>query len=217
MTIYDLVDKLTLLSPIGLFIGLLAGLYFYTSLNIVHRIITLYLAIAFGTDLLSRLLSYFGEVNLVLMPIFNLIELILFGLVYLHFFQFKKKYLISGILICFLVPFFGDLYSVLKFREDISNSYSSLFGSLGIVILSFLFFFERIKAYHEMNWNLFRLNSAILIYFSVKLVFYIPFDFFVHVDAEFKFYFWLIHLMLLICFYLFLARSIWNNGNIPKQ
>ncbi len=217
MTTYDLVDKLTLLSPIGLLIGLIAGLYFYASLNVVHRIITFYLALAFGIDLISRGFSYYGEVNLVLMPIFNLIELLIFGLVYLHFFRFQKKYLIGGILICFLAPFAYDVYSVIKFKEEITNSYSSLFGALGILILAFLFFFERIKAYTEMNWSVFRLNSAILIYFSVKLVFYIPFDFFIHVHADFKFYFWLLHLVLLICFYLFLARSIWNNGNVQKQ
>lgn len=217
MNIYEFADKLTILSPIALVIGIIGGIYRYTSLNVIYRLITVYLVIALVTDLGSRLLSLVDQGNLVLLPIFNLLELLLFLRIYYLFFEKSRQTLFVGIAGVFLLAFGADLYLGFINRYSVTHSYSSMAESFGIVFLAFLFFFDRIRADNELKWSVFALNSVILIYFAVKLMFYIPIHFFVHGNTDLKFYFWIIHLGMLILFYLFLAQLIWKHGRTQKQ
>ncbi|AEA43984.1 hypothetical protein [Fluviicola taffensis] len=217
MNIYEFADKLTILSPIGLGIGIVGGIYRYLSLNKIYRLITIYLIIALLTDFASRLLSFMDQSNLILLPIFNLLELLLFLKIYYLFFEKTRKLLLLVVAVVFLAAFGSDVIPLFLDQNVMTHSYSSIIEALSIIFLAFLFFFDRIQAYNELKWTVFALNSVILVYFSVKLMFYIPINFFIHDDTNLKFYFWIVHLIMLIIFYLYLAKSIWEHGKIQEQ
>jgi hypothetical protein len=217
MNIYEFADKLTVLSPIGLVIGILGGIIHYLSLTKVYKLITVYLVVSLLTDLTSRILSLLDQENLILLPFFNLLEFLLFLRVYYLFFEKKKQMLLLVIAGVFLAGFSLDLFHSFASPDLMTNSYSSIIESMSIVFLAFLFFFDRIRASDELVWPTFVLNSVILVYFSVKLMFYIPIKFFIQDDTNLKFYFWIVHSLMLIIFYLYLAKSIWKHGKIQKQ
>jgi len=217
MNIYEFADKLTILSPIGSGIGILGGIIHYASLTKVYKLITVYLAVSFLTDLTSRLLSLLDQENLILFPFFNLLELLIFLKIYYLFFEKSKQILLLIIAGVFLAGFSLDLFQLVTSPDLMTNSYSSIVESLSIVFLAFLFFFDRIRASNELIWPDFVLNSVILVYFSGKLMFYIPIKFFIEDDTNLKFYFWIVHSLMLIIFYLYLAQSIWKHGKIQKQ
>lgn len=216
MNIYDFTDKLTLLSPVFLLLGIIGGLLHFFSLGRSFQWITVYLIVALLTDLISRILSALNQGNLILLPVFNLLESLIFGIIYLQFFGKSKRYLIVGIVIGSWVCCVQDLLILSVDPDHVMNSYSSMFESLGIMFLAFLFFFEGIRKYQEPNKPVFALNSVILVYFTAKLMFYIPISFFINESSDLKFYFWMIHLVMLIIFYFFLAKSLWTSGRTRK-
>lgn len=217
MNLYEFADKLTILSPVGLSIGIIGGIYRYSSLSQVYKLITIYLIIALLTDFTSRLLPALDQNNLILLPFFNLLEILIFLRIYYLFFERSRKILLLVITAVFLLAFVADLWQTFFYKDPLSWSYSCIAESLSLVFLAFLFFFDRIQAYNELKWTTFALNSVILVYFSVKLMFYIPIHFFIHDSSNMKFYFWIAHLLMLIIFYLYLAKSIWKHGRIRKQ
>lgn len=211
---YEFADKLTILSPVFLILGIIGGIIHYLSLKKTFKLVTLYLLVALLTDIISRILSAMDQSNLILLPVFNFLELMIFGAIYLQFFGGSKKYLLGSIMVVFLVFCVRDIYVLSIEPDNLTNSYSSMFESLGIVFLAFLFFFESIRNYKELKTPVFVLNSVVMVYFVAKLMFYIPISFFINETSDLKFYFWMVHLVMLIVFYFFLAKSLWKSGKI---
>jgi len=211
MTIYELTDVLTYLAPLGLITGIIIGIVKRNTLKNNYLILVAYLVVAFITDFVSRIIpSEHG--NLILLPLFSMAEIALFTLFYQHYFSGLRRTVIIAMGVALTLTYFGQIYPYMSGSALYISTFSNLSSPFGIVFFSFLLFLEHFNGRRDMDRELFLLNSILLVYFSLKLFFYVPLAFFIHVQSDIKFYFWFIHLTVTILFYILLVRFLWKNG-----
>ena len=215
MVFSEFVRLLNFASPIVLFIGSVTGLYYFKSLNVIHKGIFWYLLGLLLVDLTSRVVGATGN-NFIVLLVYSLLEMTLFTWFYFRFFFKAKHRLVMG-LSC--VAFFYILWEIMTFeRTDMKGfqSYAKVIDNFIVIILVFSFFHEKINIFKDSKWENFRLNVVILLFFSVNLVFFLPLNFLVNESAGMKFYFWLGIVITTVLFYLYLTLSIWKNGRTQK-
>lgn len=217
MDFYEFIDTLTFLAPAASFTGVAAGIYYYRFLNPVYKMIGLYLIIALATDIFSRLYVLNYDNNLVFILIFSLLELLIFVCLYLIFFLQQQRKLMLIVASAGVLFIIWEIFSLRFIQVEQFQSYSKVVDTFLIILLSIAFFFEKIKAYDSKQWKLFRLNSIILTFFSLNLIFFLPLNFMINENSGLKFYFWLANLIITILFYIFLTLEIWRNGLTRKR
>lgn len=215
MTFYELLKSLNLLSTgISLF-GFLIGLYYYRSLSIVHKGITLYLFGMFLIDVVSRVIGATGN-NFIVLLIYSLLEMAFFTYFYFKYF-FDAKHRLVLVLSC--IAFLYILWEIILFEAtDLKGfqSYAKVVDDFIIIILVLSFFHEKINIFKESKWNNFGLNATILVFYSINLIFFLPLNFLINESSGLKFYFWFGNTLSLILFYSYLSYSIWKNGRTQK-
>lgn len=217
MSFYKLLDLFTLSVPIILILGSLAILSVYKFLELKHKILFFYLLICLLTDISSRLYGRVYKNNLIFIILFGLLELILFSLFYqlIYFNKKNKLHLILTLLgVLFII---WELMNLNVFQTPQFQPYSRVVDCFIIVVSVIIFFFEKIKNNEPTDLNTIRLNSVILVFFSINLLFLLPINFIINTLSDFKFYLWSLNLLLTLSFYIYLIFEIWKNGLIPKQ
>lgn len=215
MTFYELVKSLNLLSSVISLIGFSIGLYYYKSLDIVHKGITWYLLGMFLTDLVSRIIAATGN-NFIVLLVYSLLEMTLFAYFYFKYF-FKAQHRLVMSLCC--IAFLYILWEIVLFeRTDLKGfqSYAKVVDDFIIIILILTFFHEKINIFKEFKWDNFRFNAIVFVFYSINLVFFLPLNFLINESSGLKFYFWLGNTLSLILFYSYLTHSIWRNGRTQK-
>lgn len=217
MSFYKLLDLFTLSVPIILILGSLAILSVYRFLELKHKILFFYLLICLTTDISSRLYGRIYKNNLIFIILFGLIELILFSLFY-QFTYFNRKnkphLILTSLGILFII---WELLNVNTHQTPLFQPYSRVVDCFIIVTSVIIFFFEKIKNNDPIDLNTLRLNSVILAFFSINLLFLLPLNFLINTLSNYKFYLWSLNLLLTLLFYIYLIFEIWKNGLIPKQ
>jgi len=217
MSFYGFIDTLTLLAPALLLLGIAAGAYYFKSLDRAHKTITIYLLVALIADLMSRGYVVIYENNLVFILLFSLLELILFSSLYFTLFLRKRNPFLIGLTAAGTLFIIWELFSLKFASVEQFQSYSKVVDTFLIVLLSVSFFFEKIRDKNSQVWEFFQLNSIILLFFSLNLLFFLPINFLINETSNLKFYFWLGNLAVTLIFYLLLTREIWKNGMTRKQ
>ncbi len=212
----DLIYYATYLSPLLLLLGLIVGGLYYKYLSPQHKTLYYYLLAAIIIDILGRIFEAAYGNNLILIPVFGVLELISFSvLYYLHLLKTKSIPLL--LIICaglFYIIF--EIWTVKSVDPKVFQSYSRVVDAFIIVLMSILFYLKKVDEDDAIELNLFSLNAAILIYFSLHLIFFLPINFLINESSQLKFYFWSVNLLVTLSFYLFLIRSIWKNGKTQK-
>lgn len=214
MTFSEIVQLMGFLSPAVLLVGLCIGFYYFKSLDLIHRAITWYLLILLIVDITSRIFAYFGN-NLFVLLVYSLIELIAFVYFYYKYIFKARHRLVLGLSIAGMIYI---LWEILVFKIDVKQfqTYAKVVDDFIVITLVLSFFHEKINIFKESKWDNFRLNAVILFFFSVNLIFFLPYNFIINKSAGLQFYFWLGILIITVLFYLFLIYSIWKNGRIRK-
>jgi hypothetical protein len=216
MTFTRFISVSTVLVPVLLFFGLVAGRYYYRYLDKKYRYLVFYLLICFCTDIVSRIVGEIYDNNLIFIIIFSLLELLFFYRYYRVCF-FKKQ-----IRVYTVITFLSAIYMLYEMYmlKDVSprdfQPYSKVICSFVIIIISINSLFEKMDTEQPDN-AIIRLNSAFVLYFSLNLIFFLPVNFLINVTSSVKFYFWCANLILTVSFYTFLSREIWKNGSTQKQ
>lgn len=214
----SIVDSLTIISPLILSIGVIIGFLQKKNSGIAYRMIHLYLAIALIIDLLSRISFFrFPHSNLILLPILNLFEIGIFTRIYRNAFAGSRRMLITFFGVILMLGYLVMIILALFHRADPLHAFNLHASSMGILVFGFMYIFD--KFYHPelSSVPFFRLNGLLISYFSIKLLFYIPVSFFIHIRSDVKFFFWLLYLFFTLIFYVFLIRFLWKNGLTTKQ
>lgn len=217
MSLFELIDWMTLSAPAVLLAGIITGFYYFRSLDTAYRIITFYFLTAFLTDIASRLYVFTHADNMIFILGFSLAELVLFSVLY-HLVFLKKLHhlLLAGILtgVFFIIwEIFNLRFTPIKQFQ----SYAKVVDTFLIVLLSVVFFLENVHADKQVQWPLFRLNAIILGFFSLNLIFFLPLNFMINESSGLKFYLWMINLVVTVLFYIFLTWEIWKNGLNQKR
>ncbi len=214
MAFTTLYEVLNVFSPIILVIGLSIGLYYFKSLNVIHKSITSYLLVMLCVDMTGRLFEYYNGNNLVVLLVYSLVEMMLF--VYFYFkYLYKSRYVL---LIGFsIIAAAYIVWELIYFSRDVKQfqSYAKVVDNFVIITLALVFLNEKIRNYKESKLDIFYLNSAVLIFFSVNLIFFLPLNFIL--NEKMGFYFWLFNLISTVSFYLYLTHLIWKNARITKH
>lgn len=212
MTFYQFLDYLTYLSPALLLTGIGIGMYRYKSLVLSHKMLLLYISVALCTDLTSRVYGHLFGNNLIFIILFSLLELIIFTTLY-QFCFFEKKsrtlFLLTLVASGFIVWELGSLH---KINPKQFQSYSKVMDAFVILLFTLTYFFQKVGKYKTTQKEQLRLNAAILIFFSLHLLFFLPINFLINVSSGVKFYFWMANLVLTLFFYAFINWEIWKNG-----
>lgn len=201
---------LTWFVPIILCLGILIGSYFFRLLDLENRYLVAYIVNCFAIDLISRLMGKISENNLIFFILFSMVELSFFYLLYLKVLNVKGFLL--HLLFFVSISYMG--YEILCLDNANSlefQSYSKSLCSFVILILTTLKLFDLLKDSSLMVGNL-RFYSFVFIYYSVNLIFFLPFNFLINAPSLFKFYLWFLYLIITIVFYSFLVIKIWKNG-----
>lgn len=200
-------------------LGIGIGIYFFKGIDIVHKVIVIYLASMLSIDMLARV---FGEVygnNLIFIPILGFVELLLFSVFYyfsgLHERGAAKFFLFGIIALSFLFSAW-EIYKVYGIPIEEFESYSKAISTFVVVLLSIGYFIENIRKGKTISGREFLLHSGILMYFSLELILFLPIDFLINDDSGLKYYFWFANLIFTLAFYNFLILSVWKNGRIQE-
>lgn len=214
MSFSEIVQLMGFLSPAILIVGLCIGFYYFRSLNVIHKAITWYLLILLVVDITSRIFAYFGN-NLFVLLVYSLIELVAF--VYFYYkYVFKARHrLVLGLSIAGMLYI---IWEIVAFKMDIKQfqTYAKVVDDFIIITLALSFFHEKINIFKESKWDNFKLNAVILVFFTLNMIFFLPFNFLVNERTGLKFYFWLGNLTITLSFYLFLIYFVWKNGRTQK-
>ncbi len=214
MNLYNFLDTLTYLSPIIAFIGAVGGVVFWNKLKRLKRYLVIYLCSAFLVDVISRVVSYYYGNNLFFIPLFGLLELIIFSLIFIHLIPSKWIGLIC-------LPGLGYiLYELVMINSsdiDHFQSYSRVVDSFILVVFGVVYYARKIIRDADLNKDEFQLVGAVLFYGALSLIYFLPINFFVNENTNFNLLFWLTYLVLNLLFYSYLTWKIWKNGKIRKQ
>ncbi len=216
MSFYEILDILTYLIPILLFLGISAGIYYFKFIKFEYRFLLFYLTLCFVTDILGRVLGTLYDNNLILIIVFSFFELLFFSIFY-QVCLYKRK--ILPYIVASTVSTLYILWEIISLWNTPPNefqTYSRTLSSFLIIIMAINYLFEKIENKHKSN-NIVKLNSVIIIFFSLHLIFYLPINFLINVPSSIKYYFWCANFFLIIAFYIYLGREIWRNGLTQKQ
>lgn len=215
MNFIEILRLLSLLIPIILTVGIGIGGYFYKYLDITHKSMTYYMLVMLIVDAASWIVGAYGNNHIVLL-LYSLIEMILFTVFYFkYFFNVSHKLIVilsflAGSYILYEIMIFSSI-ELIQFQ-----SYSKVIDDFIIIILTLTFFYEKINIYKESKWNNFKINAILLVYFSVNLFFFLPYNFLINESSGLKHYFWIGIVIITVLFYSYLTHSIWKNGRTRK-
>lgn len=219
MTFLEILKMLNVLSPIVLFLGLVIGFYFYRSLNNVHKNIVHYLLIMLCVDITSRLFARYLGNNLIILLVFSLIEVSFFVYFYKKYLFKASHKILTGLGIAGILYIIAEILINFVFTKVDSKQfqpYAKVVDNFVVISLALGFFHEKINIFKESKWDNFKLNATILVFFTLNMIFFLPFNFLVNESTGLKFYFWLANLTITISFYLFLIYFLWKNGRTQK-
>lgn len=216
MTFNQFLRASTYTVPIELIIGVVIGALVFRRLNGAHKLLFYFILASLVLDILGRLFAKAFENNLMLIPYYGLVELIVFNVLYLH--HFKIGHWVMWMPFSIAAAFIGfELYALDPFDTANFHSYARVISGFSIVVLTLLCYVHYLRKAQPLPSGIFLLNTTVLIFFSTNLVFFLPINFLINEHSNLKFYFWAINLLLTIGFYFIIIQSIWKNGKILKQ
>lgn len=214
----ELIYLLSWASPLLLLIGVAVGTIYFKQLDRIRKAIFFYLIGGLLFDLTGRIMGhYFSNNNLILIPLFALFELPLFTYIYILLFNKKYSaiiYTLSGAAFLFMI-----VESLTVNSSDYLNfqSYSRTVGAFLIVMYSIGYYFKNFFKISADSQRKMTLNTVILSFFSLNLIFLLPINFLINATSHLRFYLWLGNLCITLLFYLFLSISLWRNGKTLKH
>lgn len=218
MTVKEFSGIVSFIIPGVLIFGTISGLYNYKKIDGMHKSIAFYLLLMLIMEITSRILGRFGN-NFIILPIISLLELSFFIFFYNNY-LLKRKKIFTWLGSLGLIYIIGEtvFYFVLN---DVTakqfQPYSKVVDNFLIIVMALAFFLEKIDGYREINWDNFRLNTILLVFFTINMLVFLPFNFLVNETTGLKFYFWSINIVILIILDVYLTYSIWKNAHKHKS
>lgn len=167
------------------------------------RVLAIYIIACCTFDLASWGLSLSGTENIVMLPLFNAVELLLFCLFFSRQLQSRLPYLLlAGGL---LTGTYDLLHSLKEAAEYINLGRA--YNAVGIISLVFVQMFRNVGR----NTRLARLHYGMIFYFSVTFVHFLMLNFLITVPSELKFVFWMIYAVSCAVFYCMITLFLWKN------
>lgn len=216
MSIYKLADFLVFSIPFILGASAVIIFYYYKMIAVPYKILGWYLIAALFTDLLSKSFGKMFENNLIFIPVFALVEIIIFSLFY---FKLQLTNRIMILLACISVVFVA--YEIIYVNVSNVNNfqvYSRVVSSFLITVFSISYCFKLLYEEKKMDdERKYFINSLILFFYAFSVVYFLPIGFLINEGSDLKFYFWIINTIITSLFYMLLTAVIWTHGKNRKR
>ena len=215
MSFFVILDVITYASPILLLYGCLIGLRYYESLGHVQKLVLIYFLMCLIIEISSHVISIIYKNNLLFIPLFGLLELIVLTTLYRKYLLRKENKILNYSILASIAFILYELISISYFDVAGFQSYSRVIDTFLIVCMSLLFLKQKING--EPNFKHFVLNAVILVYFSLNLIIFLPINFLINEGSMLKFYFWMANLIFTLFFYTALIFILWKHGKAQRQ
>lgn len=211
---------ITLLSPLILLLGIIIGVYYRKHLNGCFRLLLAYLILGVLTELISKYFGYYSSTkyNLFLIPIYGLLELVLFSILYYRYIiRNRSKLYIYFILflICLIIIDLSRIESM--FKASSFQSYGKVIADAGIVVFCLIYYLDVVKGKIKPTFELNLLNAASIIFFSLNLIIFLAINFLVNANYGIVMFFWFFNLTIVCLYYMIIIYLIWRNGKTRKS
>jgi len=203
------------LSPAILCIGVVRALFVYKKMDSLHKSISCYLFLMLGVDITSRIVPYIIGSNLIVLPVFSFIELLFFVYFYNRYLLSKPNIILIGLGI------FGMMYIIYEFFQYfVFNTinikqfqpYAKITDNFIVIIMALIFYYQKMHGFNEAWRTNFKLNTVLLLFFTVNAILFLPYNFLINASGNGKFYIWTINIVFILLFYIYLTVFIWKSG-----
>ncbi len=209
------IENLTLLIPIEIVLGIVIVHHGNRRYSGYARILIHYLIIALLVDLTSRWLGKYFQNNLLLVPIYALLELLILSQIYLQFMLKRRRQLFLILSIVSILYISLEILYLSSSSTIAFQSYSRTLCSFIMTLYALNYFIEGIK-FTNHNKNLINLNTVFLFYFACNFFIYLPINFFINATTDTKYLLWIFNLFIIFIYYLAILRAIWRSGGSKK-
>jgi len=215
MTFNEFAFYLGIFSAVLLALGVVVGLVVYNKLNALHKSIFVYLVLMLGIDWTSRAFTLIIGTNLVIIPIFSFVELLFFICFYNKYLLDKPNKVLIGsgcIGLIYIVAEFLQYFVFNTLNLKQFQPYCKIADNFVIIIMALVFYYQKMNNFNETKWTNFKLNTAILFYFTINAIIYIPFNFIINETIGVRLYIWIVNVVVVILFYSYLTFLVWKSG-----
>lgn len=193
--------------------GIVGGVFFLR-LSPRYKLITSYIFLGIGIDLLTEYFIDLFAYNLFLLPAFSFFELLIFTVLYLRFFLGKS----SPSIFVFALSLFGLIFLDIVYLCDLYNAanfyaLSKVVSDVGIVSFCLIYFWKVLKGLVPINKDMLLLNALFLFYFSVNFLIFGSINFLINESLQLVNPFWTLNLLSAIILYSIMTYMIWQHGS----
>jgi len=207
MTVFNFVTYITYLVPLVLSI-----LIVYTGtkspFNVLKFALLGYLITSLAFYFMGEFLGTTFNNNLILIPIFGVIELLWFALIYRVITRDRRYYFITiPSFICLIY----ELNTIDFQLPEHVESYTRFVSTLSLLLLALVYCFNLLKkGWNNYHPSFFALNATLLLYASFSCLYYLPLNLLINGLSESKFLFWLVNLTITLLFYIINTKVLCN-------
>lgn len=202
--------------PLISFSACFIGVYFYQHLTGKSKLVLLYLFLCLIFDLIGRVMEFTHHNNLILVPIFGALELIVFSLIYHKFMLKWNKPLIVVNAVALLVVL-TDSALLDPFELSSFHSVGRIVDGFFILILCiscfYYFMIDEASATRSIVW----FNAITFLFFTINFLWFLVVNFLINAMGESIFYLWVINIIATPLFYLYLTFYLWKNRIQPTS
>jgi len=215
MTFNEVSSALAFSTGIGLIIGVAIGVFTYKKLDSLNKSLFWYLLLMLMVHLSTKIMNAIAVTSVMIFPVYSFIELSFFTYLYNKYLFNKPNKILIGlgcigliyIVAEFLQYFVFDTLNLKQFQP-----YCKIADNFIVIIMALVFYYQKMNSFNETKWTNFKLNTAVLIYFTINTIIYIPFNFIINETIGVRLYIWTVNIVIILLFYSYLTILIWKNG-----
>lgn len=184
------------------------------------RMLSVYLVLMAGMEHFGMyLVKVLNGRNHIFVLFDALTDVVFFSVLYGRYLFAKKSKLflalsvLSAAYICFEI-FYNFIYKQVSVKEF--QPYSKIVSDAFVIVLALNFLYEKMNAFTATKVKHFWFNNVVLLYFTINLLVYLPFNFLVNESTGVKFVFWTLNVVCIEAFYLFLLGLIVKDALSKK-
>jgi len=202
---------------IFLWLAGIVGCSLFPKLKGLYRLITIYLLLAIGIDVVNKFLQLSSGYNLFVLPIYSLIEFFIFSILYILFFLNKStKWLVLFIIVVHGLIFLDIASLANLYNAKTFYAFSKVVADAGIILFCLFYYFKILKGKEKINKEMFTLNSIFIAYYSINIIIFLSINFLVNESKSIVDPFWILNAVSASLLYLSLTYMIWQHGKTQK-
>lgn len=213
MNLYKLL--LTYSSPTVLLIGVLCGIYYFKFIDRRNRWLLLFLIVCIAFDVIARYMGTSSGNNLILWPLFSLVELLLISAVFLSF--IRKSFVLISLLSAGSIYILTEIIYIDVYNVTVFQSYAKIISSFLLVLVIIYMIIWQLKNDINVPEHSLELNTVLLVNYALNLLLLLPINLLINANSGLITIIWIFYLGVTVLYYSYLSYVIWKNGKNRKR